>query len=45
VRTFARLCRQECDTHCNALQHPATLCRQECDKLQSLRLVQRLCPP
>ena len=27
VRTFARLCRQECDTHCNALQHPATLCR------------------
>jgi len=35
VRTFARLCRQECDTHCNALQHPATLCRQECDKLQS----------
>jgi len=35
VRTFARLCRQECDTHCNALQHPVTLCRQECDKLQS----------
>ena len=31
----ASLCRQECDTTCNTLQHAATLYRQECDKLQS----------
>ena len=48
VRTFARLCRQECDTHCNTLQHTATRCNtlqhsagKSVTSCSPLRLVQK----